>query len=283
MSYLTQRRIVVGVGGADRHLAAVDLAAAEATRRRLPLHLLSAHPDPDRAGPGTTLAVVVRRVCTTWPGLAVTGRNVTGDPAEVLVEASRAATLVVVGGGGRPAGPRPLAGPTPVWAQVAAHSRCPTLVVPPAPPTWTGGPVLLAVGMSEDDEPAIEFAFEEADLRQAPLLAAHVWSGMPAGALGGISPFAYDLPEARTAVDRALAETLAGWADKYPDVQVDRMPLYDADPAATLRDASGLAGLVVVGTRRHGRRSSQLLGTVTRTLIQHAGCPVAVVRTGHPG
>jgi nucleotide-binding universal stress UspA family protein len=283
MSNLTQRRIVVGVGGGERWLAAVDLAAAEATQRRLPLHLLAAQPDLDRTGPQTTLSVIVRRVCTAWPGLAVTGRNVTGDPAEVLVEASRAATLVVIGGGRRPVGRRPVTGLAPVWARVTAHAQCPILVVPPAPATWPGGPVLLGVGMSGEDEPAIEFAFEEADLRQVPLLAAHVWAGLPATAFGGINPFAYDLHTARAAVDRVLAETLAGWADKYPDVQVDRMPMYDADPAATLRDASGLAGLVVVGARRHGRRSSQLLGVVPRTLIQHAGCPVAVVRTGHPG
>jgi len=295
MSTLTHRKVVVGAGGGSNWLAAVDLAAAEAAWRGLPLSLLAAHPDqahpdqahPDRAGadragagPHVTLSTVLRRVCSTWPGLAVTGRNVTGDLGEALVEASRAAVLVVAGRG--PADrPPAVPGPAPAWLRVAAHSHCPTLVVPPDPPEFPAGPVLLGVGMSGDDDPVIGFAFEEADLRQVPLLAAHVWSGIPASALGRVSPFAYDLAEARAAADRALAETLAGWADKYPDVRVDRMPLYDVDPARTLRDASGLAGLVVVGARRHGRRSSQLLGTVARTLIAHAPCPVAVIRPGH--
>jgi nucleotide-binding universal stress UspA family protein len=283
MSTVSQRKVVVGVSvGADRSsLAAVDLAAAEAARRRLPLSLLQAHPELSGAGPHTTLTALLRRVCTSWPELAVTGRNVTADPGDALVEASRSATLVVVPGregAVRPGGP----GTAPVWAQVAAHSYCPTLVVPPDP-GWPDGPVLLGVGMSGDDEPAIGFAFEEADLRQVPLLAAHVWSGIPASALGAVSPFAYDLSEARAAADRTLAETLAGWADKYPDVQVDRMPLYDVNPARTLRDASALASLVVVGARRHGRRSSQLLGTVTRALVEHAPCPVAVIRPGYHG
>lgn len=278
MSTLTHRNVVVGAGGRGGWLAAVDLAAAEAARRRLPLSLLAAHPDPTSGGPQITLSAVLHRVCTVWPGLVVTGRNVTGDLGEALVEASRSAVLAVVAGRGPD--DRSPAAPAPAWARLAAHSHCPTLVVPPDPPEFPAGPVLLGVGMSADDEPAIGFAFEEADLRQVPLLAAHVWSGIPASALGAVSPFAYDLAEARSAADRALAETLAGWADKFPDVRVDRMPLYDVNPARTLRDASGLAGLVVVGARRHGRRSSQLLGTVTRTLIAHAPCPVAVIRPG---
>jgi nucleotide-binding universal stress UspA family protein len=281
MSTLTQRKIVVGVGGGGNSLAAVDLAAAEADRRRLPLSLLRAHPDPDHAGPHSGLATMLRRVCTTWPGLAVAAQNVTGDPAEVLIDASRAANLVVVGGSD--IRQRTGARPVPVWAQVGAHAHCPTLVVPAGRLTWQEGPVLLGVAMSGDDEPAIEFAFEEADLRRVPLLATHVWSGIPGSALGTVSPYAYDLYEARAVADRALAETLAGWADKYPDVRVERMPLYDADPARTLQDATGLASLVVVGARRHGRRSSQLIGTVTRALVAGGACPVAILRPGPHG
>lgn len=280
MSALSQRKIVVVVGGGDGWLAALDLAAAEAGRRRLPLWLWQAHPVPEGADRHTTLSTMLRRACAAWPDLSVTGRSVTGDPAEVLIEASRTATMVVVTG----PGPADHHGPgrAPVWARVAAHAYCPTLVVPPEPLSWPDGPVLVGVGMTGEDEPAIGFGFEEADVRGVPLLAAHVWSGIPASALASVNPYAYDLSEARSAADRTLAETLAGWADKYPDVPVERMPMYDVNPARTLCDASGLAGLAVVGARRHGRRSSQLLGSVTRALIERAACPVAVVRPGHP-
>jgi nucleotide-binding universal stress UspA family protein len=286
MSTYTQRRIVAAITEGNRP-AIIDIAAAEAARRRLPLSLLQAHPDPEHGGARTGLTAVLRQACATWPDLVVTGRNVTGEPGEVLIEASRSATLVVVAGDSeadrRAARPAPAPAPAPVWARVAAHSHCPTLVVPPLAQARPEGPVLLGVGMSGDDDPMIDFAFEEAYLRRVPLLAAHVWSGIPDSALGAVSPYAYDLPGARAVADRALAETLAGWAEKYPDVRVDRMPLYDPNPARTMRDASTLAGLIVVGARRHGRRSSQLLGTVTRALLQHAGCPVAVVRTGNRG
>jgi nucleotide-binding universal stress UspA family protein len=276
MRYGYEQRIVVGVDGSDGSLVAVDLAAAEAQRRKLPLLLLWAHPTHGLAGSPIALTAVLRRVCATWPDVGATAHNVTGDPADALIEASRTASLVVVGRGGRPDESRPGT----VCARVAAHAMSPTLVVPTMP-TSLEGPVLLGLGMSPDDEATTEFAFEEASLRRAPLLAAHVWSGIPANALRTVSPYAYDLYEAQAAADRMLAESLAGWSEKYPDVVVNRMPLYDANPARTLLDASALAGLVVVGARRHGRRSSQLLGTVARTLITAASCPVAVVRQPH--
>lgn len=281
-----ERKVVVGVDGSDDSLAAVDLAAAEAVRRKLPLLLVSASPTAGRIEPQLTLTGFLRRVTTTWPGLPATARNLTGDPATALVAASRTAALVLVGRSGNGRG----AGPGSTCLSVAAHSLCPTLVVPttvspvsglPGQPAPAQIPVLLGLSITPDDEPAIEFAFEEASLRQTPLLAAHVWSGIPATAVGAVNPFAYDLAKAQATAERLIAENLAGWSEKYPDVQVDRMPLYDVNPARTLLEASALAGMVVVGARRGQGRSSQLLGTVARTLIQRARCPVAVLRATH--
>lgn len=269
------RKVVVGVGP-ENSLAAVDTGAAEAQLRRLPLELLSAYPvDEHTGGPHTALTALLHRACATWPGLQVTARNLTGDPAEALIDTSRGAALMVVGRD-------PIPHPASVGAQVAAHAFCPTVIAPPELGAAGRGPVLVGIGMSPEDEPVTEFAFEEAAMRGVPLQAVHVWSGMPAAALGRVSPFAYDLKNAQNAADRVLAEALAGWAEKYPDVTVERMPLYDASIAKTLLDASSEAGLVVVGARRYAGRSSQLLGTVTRTLMRRAHCPVAVVRTtGH--
>ncbi|HLV57463.1 MAG TPA: universal stress protein [Natronosporangium sp.] len=267
--------VVVGVDGREGSLAAADFAAAEARLRGVPLLMLSACPARRPGGPHTTLTAFLRRVCTAWPELRVTARNLSGDPVEALVAASRQAPLVVVG---RDVGRHH---PYSVGQQVAAHAFCPTVVVPPGASVATGEPVLLGVAMTPDDEPATAFAFHEAELRRAPLLAAHVWSGDPGSALGRVDPFAYDMRQAQEAADRMLAEALAGWADKYPDVKVERMPLYDTHPASTLLDACELAGLVVVGARRHGLRSTQLLGSVTRTLMRHSSRPVVVVRPQH--
>lgn len=265
MNPLTRRPVVVGVGP-DTPLAVVDVAAAEARLRGLPLHLLSVH-SAAGAGPHDALTTSLRRVSAQWPpGLPTSARNVSGDPGTLLVAVSRTAALVVVG--------RDRAGA--LAMQVAAHALCPTLVVPPGPPR-AGGPVLLGLALQANEEAAIGYAFEAADLRRVPLMVAHVWAGLPGDALGAVNPFSYDVREAYAAADRMVAEGIAGWAGKYPDVTVERMPLYDPNPARTLLDLSTTAGLVVVGARRGDRHSGQL-GGLSRTLIAKAACPVAVVR-----
>jgi nucleotide-binding universal stress UspA family protein len=142
---------------------------------------------------------------------------------------------------------------------------------------------VVGVDPARGDEPAIAFAFEEAALRGVPLVAVHVWSGDPAGGLGTVDPYRYDLSAAWSAADRLLAEALAGWADRYPQVRVERQPRYDANVERAMLDAAEEAGLVVVGARRFPAFSPLLLGPVPRALIQRAACPVAVVRlTGRP-
>lgn len=262
--------ILVGVDGPEPPAATVDLAATEAALRGLSLVLIAAHPFHAGDGPHTGITASLHRVCAVWPELAATARNVTGELAEHLIAESRSANLVVVG----------QEYPRQEVAQIAAHSRCPTLVVPPLAAGHPDGPVLVGLGMTTDDEPAIGFAFEEAALRRVPLLAVHVWSGIPAAAVGVVSPFAYDLRVAQSAADRMLAHELAGWVEKYPEVRVERMPLYDVNPAYTLLEAASLAGLVVVGGHRRSLGGSQLLGSVTRTLLARSPRPVAVV--SHP-
>jgi nucleotide-binding universal stress UspA family protein len=78
---------------------------------------------------------------------------------------------------------------------------------------------------------------------------------------------------------RAMAETVAGLGEKYPDVQVEQR-LRQGRPAKVLADASRGAALVVVGSRGHGGFASMLLGSTSRSLLHHAQCPVLVVRPG---
>jgi len=74
-----------------------------------------------------------------------------------------------------------------------------------------------------------------------------------------------------------LAERLAGWSEKYPDVEVRRRVVRDR-PAAELVDLSRTARLVVVGSRGRGGVRGLLLGSVGHALIHHAHCPVLVAR-----
>jgi nucleotide-binding universal stress UspA family protein len=78
-----------------------------------------------------------------------------------------------------------------------------------------------------------------------------------------------------------LAERLAGWCEKYPDVPVRRLVVRDR-PARALVGESGRAQLVVVGSRGRGGLRGMVLGSVSQALLHHAHCPVAVVRPGGP-
>jgi nucleotide-binding universal stress UspA family protein len=74
-----------------------------------------------------------------------------------------------------------------------------------------------------------------------------------------------------------LAERLAGWGEKYPDVRVQRLVMRDR-PSRALVEQSMRAQLVVVGTRGRGGIAGLLLGSVSHAVLQRAHCPVAVVR-----
>jgi nucleotide-binding universal stress UspA family protein len=247
----------VVVGWCGDSPAALDAAAADAYARGVGLRLYA------EVNPGDA----VRRVCYGWPGLRVTARVVRRDVLETVVEESRWASLAVVtrDGQGR-------------YEGVAAHALCPTLVVPPLPASPPTGPVVLGVSLSGNGEPAIGFAFEEAMLRQVPLVAVHIWSGVPRADLNPVDPYVYDLRAASDTADRLLAEALAGWADKYPDVQVERAVRHDVDIAGALSNATSRAGLAVLGANRHAPVSYYLLGTLTRWMLSRTACPVAVVR-----
>ncbi len=74
-----------------------------------------------------------------------------------------------------------------------------------------------------------------------------------------------------------LAERLAGWGQKYPEVAVRRVIVRDA-PARALVEASKSAQLVVVGSRGRGNATGLMLGSVSHGVLHAAHCPVVIVR-----
>jgi nucleotide-binding universal stress UspA family protein len=71
-----------------------------------------------------------------------------------------------------------------------------------------------------------------------------------------------------------LAREVEPWHRKYPEVAVRRTVIGD-DPADGLRRVSHGAALLVVGT---AAARTAPLGRVSRSLVESAACPVAVVR-----
>ncbi|MGI5522559.1 universal stress protein [Micromonospora sp. CA-259024] len=202
-----------------------------------------------------------------YPGLTVTGEVYDGPPALVLQERSAEAGMLVLGSRGHGGFGGLLAGSTAV--SVAAHAHCPVVVVRngagSARTDASTGPVVVGVDGSEPSLVALGFAAERAAQRQVPLRVLHAWTPGPGGAAG--------LPDERAAVEQALEP----WRRTFPelDVTVDLAP---TSPAAILIEASRDARLVVVGSRGRGGLAGMLLGSVSQQLIQHAHCPVAVVR-----
>ncbi|MFY1620234.1 universal stress protein [Micromonospora sp. WMMD736] len=197
------------------------------------------------------------------PGLTVTGEVYDGPPALVLQERSTDAGMLVLGSRGHGGFAGLLAGSTAV--SVAAHAHCPVIVVRDGTTHGPADAVTVGVDTSEPSLVALGFAAERAAQRRVPLRVLHAWTPGPGGAAG--------TPDERAAVEEAVEP----WRRTFPELELT-VDLVAGSPAATLIEASRSAQLVVVGSRGRGGLAGMLLGSVSQQLIQHAGCPVAVVR-----
>jgi nucleotide-binding universal stress UspA family protein len=268
------RLIVVGVEGYAPGLAAAQWAATEAALRHARLHVVHSYAK-DARPPATTPQCDAQRIVTAAvnaaraqaPHLTITAQTCTTPAAEVLVELSSQAHLVVLGHRGHgPGSPLPDLG-SPIVSQVAAHARGPLAVVRPAAAAPSGaGPIVVGVDGSTAADTALGFAFAEAALRHLPLQVVRAWPAPPDGA---------DRAEI-DAVDRRLCESVQPWRDAFPHlpVQVGAAP---GRPLTALAQASRAASLLVVGARGGGDTGARI-GSVAKQLIHLATCPVAVVR-----
>jgi nucleotide-binding universal stress UspA family protein len=248
---------VAAVCAPEQPWSTIDVAAAEASAWKASLHLYG----------DARVGRLVRDLCYAWPGLPIVGHRFGGDGVADLLEASRHAAMIVAPRDERID-----------YEVIAAHAHCPTIVVPRRPARWFDGAVVVGVGLRADDEPAIRFAFEEADAHGMPVVAVHIWSGVPVADLDPVDPYSFEPVTAGQTVDRMVAETLAGWTTKYPDVHVEHIAVHDVDVVGRLQSVSGGAGIMVLGANRHRPASQYLLGRTTRRVLRKAQTPVAVVR-----
>ena len=102
----------------------------------------------------------------------------------------------------------------------------------------------------------------------------HVWSDVSLTQLPAVPDRWEDIASAEEAV---LAECLAGWQEKYPDVEVRRVLAQDR-PVRVIAQLSEQASLIVVGNRGRGGFKGMLLGSTSYALVHTADCPVLVVR-----
>jgi nucleotide-binding universal stress UspA family protein len=189
-----------------------------------------------------------------------------GSPARVLVGRSGTAEMVVVGslGHGRLAGS--LLGSV-SW-QVACHGQGRVVVVRGhwRPVNQSAGPVVTGVDGSPESRAALTFAFEEATLRDVPLVAVCALADAP-GRLGGAARMEEEFNRLMTPAEK-----------EHPEVTVLRQVAFGA-PRPALLTAATEAQMLIVGARGLGGLDGMSLGSVAGMLLQHSPCPVAVV---HP-
>lgn len=297
MTTMTPGSIVVGVDGSGSSEAALDWAILQAARRHRPLHLLYAlgvdytvatallnSPESrmaagrldDEALDDVLLEACRDRAAQLAPALEVTGETVSGQAGQALVSRSEQASTVVTGARGRSGWRAAVLGS--VSLQVAMHAHCPVVVVRSHPqPDDITPRIVVGIDGSAASMPALQFAFEQADSSDAGLTVVHAW--WLDYAAGAVRIVGYpDVRDELVEQQRLLvAESLAGWREKYPDVNV-REHLLRAHPVEALVDHSVGAELVVVGSRGRGGFTGLLLGSVSHGVLQRSLCPVAVVR-----
>jgi nucleotide-binding universal stress UspA family protein len=189
-----------------------------------------------------------------------------GPPAHVLTECSSTAEMVVVGSRGHGGLSGSLLGSV-CW-QVAGHGQGRLVVVRGQwrPVNQSPGPVVVGADGSPASQAAVTFAFEEATLRDVPLVAVCALADAP-GRLGGAWQVEEDFSHTMT-----LAEK------EHPEVTVLRQVAVGSPRSALLAAAAG-AQQLVVGSRGRGGLEGMTLGSVVQAMLQHSPCPVAVV---HP-
>ncbi|MEU3269814.1 universal stress protein [Saccharomonospora sp. NPDC006951] len=286
--------VVVGVDGSESSAWAVEWAAALAAQRDLPVRIVHAYGligryyGAELAVPMNVLEAVdedARRLVTEAaeqarglaPRAEVTSEVFDEPPIPLLNKLSAEAKMVVLGQSGLGGFAGMLAGSTALG--VASHASAPVAIVrrrengePPAE-----GPVVVGVDGSRVSEHAVAVAFEEASFRSVPLVAVHAWMDVEYPIGFNKAREYFETGPVEQEEHRVLAERLAGWQEKYPDVPVERVVVRDK-PRNQLLDRSREAQLVVVGSRGRGGFTGMLLGSTSQALLHHAECPVLIAR-----
>ncbi len=288
--------VVVGVDGSESDEQVVAWGAHEAHRRQT--RLLIAHAR-DVATPSPVSDVNVIAVLSEakeygaelladaqdWahaaqPGIDVATLMRQQKPEELLVELSVDAELLVVGTHGVSRFVGALLGS--VSQRLAAHARCPVVVLPPPGlPHSSGSANVVVVGVSPSPGgmAALRFAVAEAQVRGADVLAVRCWDeparyGMGSAGVGFISPLPFET--ARDSEQAVLERCLRSLRAEYPTVKI-RSQLVESAADVALVDFSREADLLVVGCRHEDGHHLSRLGPISSWLLHNCAAPIAVV------
>lgn len=293
--------VLVAMDGSDAASAALQWAAAEAALRGRPLVIVNVYSARIGGYPGDSsgaLLEVLRKssdevlsdgvaaVRAHWPDLTITAVTRTGGVIPELIEQARGKELAVVGSRGLGGFTGLLLGS--VGMGLASHAPCPVAVIrgeAPPPSAGSEAPVVVGVDGSHEADRALLAAFREAQLRHCPLRVVHAWQDPTTDVYTSGVDRTVQLDEFNEAAWRSLAaqtldSSLASTRANFADVEVEEIVDWRR-PTIALPDQAKDAQLLVVGSRGRGAFKGLLLGSTSRVMIQHAPCPVLVVRE-HP-
>lgn len=288
--------IVVAVDGSEASKNAVRWAANTADKRGIPLRLATSYTVPqylyaegmmppqelfdelqqealDKIEDARTLAHEVA------PGIKIGHTVAEGSPIDMLLDMSKDVTMLVLGSRGLGGLSGMVLGS--VSASVVSHADCPVVVVREDNPVTDNnkyGPIVVGVDGSDVSQKATEYAFAEADARNAELIAVHTWMDMQAqSSLAGLTAAQGEWEEIENEQVKLLSERLSPLMEKYPNVSMTKVITRDR-PVRALADQAEGAQLLVVGSHGRGGFKGMLIGSTSRALLQSAPCPLMVVR-----
>jgi nucleotide-binding universal stress UspA family protein len=290
--------VVVGYDGSAGGRRAVRWAAQEAAERGSALQVVVASDDTGAPGAHRTatrlaplrpddareaLAEALLLAGAAWPEGVRGGLVRSGQPGGVLVDQSQSAQLVVVGCRGRTRLP---ASESSTSLITASRAGCPVVVVRGRPDPARGEAVLVGLDGSAFAPDPVRYAVVQARRAGAPLVLACGWT-VGAGALPTVLRSSHERPGSLATavrdVRRQAGEVLEHAVDLVerlePGLEV-RTELAEAGAERLLEGLSWGASLLVVGRGGTGPFPGLPIGAVTRSVLEHAGCPVAVVPTG---
>ncbi|MEV7085494.1 universal stress protein [Streptomyces sp. NPDC093085] len=307
------RTITVGLDGSPESRAAAEWAAREARLRGLPLRVLYVFESSALLlGQAPLLGAETVQKWAEWvpfetveglrlrhPGIEISTERGRGDPARVLAEAADDAELLVLGSRGFGGAHGFFTGS--VSLSVVARTTRPVVLVrageeavdehrmdPVGIPSTAAPfrPVVVGLdtgggadggggsGGGDAGEAVLEFAFDAAARRGAPLRVVHAWPAPPLA----VRSFYGDAESSALARERAaaLSETVRPWRQKFPQVEAVEASRCGS-AARVLVTAARDASLVVVGRRIRTAPYGPHVGHVAHAALHHVAAPVAVL------
>lgn len=285
------RPVIVGTDGSACSASAIQWAAVEAERRRRPLWIVRVF-DPVHAVPSaveTIPPVEAQRIAAQIDLSEAVGSVdvdtkveriwVHGDPVQELSALAAGAEMLVVGSRGLGGLAGLVLGST--SSRLAMQAPCPVAVVRAGQERETSPSarrVVAAVDGGTASDLVLDMAFDECEIRGAGLTAVHTYT--PPSLAFSEDAGVREWPELHEREELLLAERLAGWRAKHPDVDVVAKTMHGYSAPALVAE-SARAAVIVMARGGRGRLRDAVIGTPCREVLHHARCPILII-PDHP-